>query len=380
MGHQTLQIGMGWLPEQPGSGLDRVYHALVQHLPEAGVHVDGLVVGSPSVRSSSGGQVQAVASESVILPKRLWAFRQGIRRALRAHSPDLVAGHFALYALPALDALKDIPFVMHFHGPWAYESEAEDEPDWKVHAKAALESMVYRHANRFVVLSAAFRDVLVNRYNVSAERVHIVPGGVNINRFATSLSPRAAREQLGWPTDRPIVLSVRRLVRRVGLDRLINAIDLVRREVPDVLLLIAGKGPLRDELTQQIRDHGLTDHARLLGFIPDSDLPLAYRAADLSVVPTVAHEGFGLVVVESLAAGTPAIVTPVGGLPEIVSDLSDALLLSDGRPATIASRVQQALKDKSLLPDATRCQKYAREHYDWAVVARQVRSVYEELL
>jgi glycosyltransferase involved in cell wall biosynthesis len=176
------------------------------------------------------------------------------------------------------------------------------------------------------------------------------------------------------------VLAVRRLVRRVGLDRLIDAIDIVRRHIPEILLLIAGKGPLRADLEQQIHDRDLANHARLIGFVPDDELPFAYRAADLSVVPTVAHEGFGLIVVESLAAGTPVLVTPVGGLPEIVAALSENLLLPNGQPETIADRVRQALDGTITLPSAKACRYYARDHYDWTVVARQVRNVYEEVI
>jgi glycosyltransferase involved in cell wall biosynthesis len=101
----------------------------------------------------------------------------------------------------------------------------------------------------------------------------------------------------------------------------------VRRIHPEVLLLIAGKGPLHDALSARIEDLGLQRHVRLLGYVPDADLALAYRAADLSVVPTVALEGFGLITVESLAAGTPVLVTPVGGLPETVQALAPNLIL-----------------------------------------------------
>ena len=208
----------------------------------------------------------------------------------------------------------------------------------------------------------------------------IVPGGVDAARFDTGQTRRGAREKLGWPTDRPIVLSVRRLVQRVGLDRLITAIDRVRRRHPDVLLYIAGKGPMRDALAQQIRELDLSNHVELLGFVPDEDLPLAYRAANVSVVPTVAHEGFGLIVVESLAAGTPVLVTPVGGLPEIVAPLAEPLVLPDGTPATIADRLERILSGTLPIPSSDTCQHYARTHYDWPVIARKVRTVYEGVL
>jgi len=292
----------------------------------------------------------------------------------------VIAAHFALYALPALDILSNHPFVAHFHGPWAYESAAENEPSWKVRCKTALEQRVYRRADRCIVLSSAFRDVLTKYYGVDPDCVRIVPGGADVDRFDTGISQREARERLGWPTDRPLVLSVRRLVRRVGLDRLIDAIDIVREDVPEVLLYIAGKGPLRDALEQQIQERNLSDHARLLGFVSEADLPAAYRAADLSVVPTRFHEGFGLIVVESLAAGTPVLVTPVGGLPEIVSGLSENLLLPNGNPETIADRLRAALTGSMSLPSDVTCQQYARTHYAWPVIARQVRKVYEEVV
>ena len=72
---------------------------------------------------------------------------------------------------------------------------------------------------------------------------------------------------------------------------------------------------------------GLQDHVRLLGHVPEADLPLAYRAADLTVMPTASLEGFGLSVIESLAAGTPVLATPVGGMLDILPPLGEQLVL-----------------------------------------------------
>ena len=377
---RSLQLGVGWLPEQSANGLDRVYHALIRHLPAAGDEVRGLVMGSPSVKASSDGRVQAVAPDSAPLPARLWALRRTLSGTLAAAPADVIAAHFALYAAPVLDKVRSRPFVVHFHGPWASESAVEGEPSWKVNLKARLERAVYQRADRLIVLSDAFRQVLVERYDVPEPRIRIVPGGVDVSEFDTAGSAHDARVHLGWPTDRPIVLTVRRLVRRVGLDRLIKAMTQVRARVPEALLLIAGSGPLRDELCAQIRSLGLEDHVRLLGYVPDADLPLAYRAADVSIVPTLALEGFGLVAVESLAAGTPVLVTPVGGLPDVVSGLSPALVLEDGHPDTLAAALSDAFLHPTRLPSATDCRDYATTHFDWPVIAEQVRAVYDDLL
>lgn len=355
-----------------------MYHGLVQHLPQKGVYVSGLVTGSDNL-AGAASSIQSFAPASSPLPSRLWSLRTAIKKLDAERSFDLFASHFGLYTLPLVGLTNGRPLVMHFHGPWSAESDAEDEAWWKVRAKSVLERLVYRRATRFIVLSSAFRSILIQNYDVPPDRVQVVPGGVDADRFDTGKSRQAAREYLSWPTDRPIVFSVRRLVQRTGLPRLIEAIDFVRDHIPEIQLYVGGKGPLRAELTRQIQDRDLTNHVELLGFIPDDDLPLAYRAADLSVVPTIAHEGFGLVVVESLAAGTPPLVTPVGGLPEIVAPLSDNLLLPDDRPPTIADHIRSSLDGTISLPGAESCQRYARAHYDWPEIAQQVLDVYSEV-
>jgi glycosyltransferase involved in cell wall biosynthesis len=145
-------------------------------------------------------------------------------------------------------------------------------------------------------------------------------------------------------------------------------------------VLIAGRGPIEAELRRQIDELGLADHVRLLGFVPDDELPRAYRAATITVVPTVALEGFGLVVAESFAAGTPCLVTPVGGLPEAVQGLSTQLVLKDTGPTAIADGLAAALTGALPLPDARACLAYARTNYDWPVIAERIRLVYEEAM
>ena len=377
---RTLQLGMSWFPEQAGNGLDRVYHALIRHLPEVGVEAHGLVAGSERVEADSGGHVRAFAPESDPLGRRLGAARRATMNVLRATSPDLIAAHFALYAAPVWDRVGDQPFVVHFHGPWAAESAVEGGSPLVTCAKHAMERAVYRRADRLIVLSGAFRDVLCTSYGIDPERVRIVPGGVEADRFNTGLTRREARLRLGWPTDRPLVLSVRRLARRMGLDRLIAALGIVREREPEVLLLIAGRGPIAEELQAQVTAAGLDNHVRFLGFVPDDDLPVAYRAADLSIVPTTALEGFGLTTVESLAAGTPVLVTPSCGLPEVVWDLDPRLILPSAEPGALAEGIAGALDGTSGLPDAAACQDYARDRFSWRCVAEQTRAVYQEVL
>lgn len=372
-----LQIGHGRSRGQSWGGLDRVFYSLMQHFPDFGVRAKGLVIGT----SPNGDpDILGASSESMGLVRRLTALRHRYDEATQQTAFDLTASHFALHTLPVLDRLLSTPLVTHFHGPWALEGQAEGAGRSFTAVRWGLEKLVYQSSNRFIVLSEAFRNTLASEYGVPDTKIDVVPGGVDVRRFAVSSSKSESRQMLGWPLDRPIILSVRRLVRRVGLENLIAAMPHVRSKFPDVQLLIAGIGPLAAKLNAQIAANNLEQNVQLLGFVPDEHLPIAYRAADVSVVPTRSLEGFGLVAVESLAAGTPVLVTPVGGLPEVVRDLSTDLIMAGDSPLAIQDHLVNALSGAITLPDTETCRTFAAQRYDWPVIARQVKAVYEKVL
>ncbi|MBD2186534.1 glycosyltransferase family 4 protein [Pseudanabaena mucicola] len=376
---KTLQLGTGWFLEEAG-GLARVYYGCVKHLPQVGVEVNGLVIGSEHISATSGGKVQPFAIANSSIWKRLLGVRKAVKQILTTSQFDVVTSHFALYTFPVLDLLGKRPLVIHFHGPWALESQAEGASKLSVWGKWVIEKLVYQRASAFIVLSESFRQVLHQSYGVPLNKIFIVGGGIDTAEFNLDLTREQARKNLGWQRGRRIILCVRRLVQRMGLENLIAAIAIVKDQYPDVLLLIAGKGAIADNLRSQIQSLQLENHVQLLGFIPDQDLAIAYRAAEMSIVPTVALEGFGLIVIESLAAGTPVLGTPIGGIPEILQPFSQDLVLEGSTTDQLAKGMIEALSGKRQMPSAEACQTYVRQNYDWQVIAKQVKSVYTQIL
>jgi glycosyltransferase involved in cell wall biosynthesis len=374
---KTLQIGDDWIGEHAG-GLARYYSELLRHLPSTGTQSQGLVVGSKDVSFDTRGEVIAFARHSDPILLRMRKARSAAAAHLRAGGADLLATHFAPYALPLLDTMRSLPSVVHFHGPWAVESNREGASSWNTLAKFMVERLVYSHAHRLIVLSHCFQQELARRYGVSEEKIRVVPGGIDTERFRPGTSREEARRLLGWPLDRPVVLTVRRQVRRMGLEELVDAARLLVQRCPDVLLLIGGAGPLTAELHLRIAEHGLEDHVRLLGRIDETSLPLAYRAADLTVVPSQALEGFGLITLESLASGTPVYVTPIGGLPEVLGPFAPQCIFADASAEAIARGLADALTGSQPRPSEESCRQYAVQHFSWPAIARQVRDVYNE--
>lgn len=368
-----LCLGMGWFPQTPG-GLNRYVHELVLQLA-AKDQVELCGVGLPAHVPNLTLTLTDLASPIQRLPQRLWMVRQRFqqRHLIR---PDAINLHFALYSFPLLQSFpEDVPITFTFHGPWAFESQQEGQSKWIVLFKQWIEQRVYQRCDRFIVLSKAFGTVLHETYDIPWNKIHIIPGGVDTQRFQRSLSRQQARTQLNWHPDRPTLFTTRRLVHRMGLDKLLTALAQVKQQVPDVWLAIAGKGPIRNDLERQVHELGLQNHVEFLGFLPDEQLPLAYQAADLTVVPSQSLEGFGLILLESLASGTPVLCTPVGGMPEVIAPFCPELITDSVEAEAIAERLTDFLVGTMPLPSRDACREYACRQFDWKIIAPRVRQV-----
>jgi glycosyltransferase involved in cell wall biosynthesis len=370
-----LTLGTGWFPKTPG-GLERYIYELTHKLAINQDRIELCGVGLPDEKNVPI-KLNNLASPDSRIWERLWSIRTNFQKT-RLDQPDAINLHFALYSFPILDLLpKEVPITFNFHGPWASESQ-EEVVDKKLSIwmkQQLIEKNTYNRCDRFIVLSKAFGNILHQQYQVPWEKIHIIPGGVDINHFQYNLSRLDARKKLGWPTDRPILFTSRRLVYRMGIDKLLQAIATIKPKIPDIWLAIAGRGHIQNLLQQQVRELGLENNVKFLGFLPDEHLPIAYQAANLTVMPSQSFEGFGLAIVESLACGTPVLCTPVGGMPEILQEFTPDLITNSTTAESIAEKLEQVRLRKIALPSREECRNYTVKNYDWTNIAQKVRQV-----
>ncbi len=248
----------------------------------------------------------------------------------------------------------------------------------------ALEAGCLRGVTRVHVLSDFSAGQLRTLYAVPAERIAKIPGGVDIEAFRPACDRRSVRTALGHPPGRPLLLTVRNLERRMGLDTLLRGVAALRRHFPEVLLLIGGEGSLRHHLESLAASLDLGDHVRFLGFIPEAKLPLYYQGADVFVLPTRELEGFGLVTVEALACGTPVMGTAVGATPEILGPLDPSLVFSGNTPEAMAEGLCRFLAMRQRDPAAEgrlrqACRHHAETRYAWDLCVDRLEALVDEV-
>jgi glycosyltransferase involved in cell wall biosynthesis len=310
----------------------------------------------------------------------LAAVRATRRILARERGQRLVHSHFPLPG--SVLAFAGDPYLHTFHAPVYRELLSEHRNSYFLPAPArrgarrvtrALEARVVRRAEEVVVLSD-FMGSEARTLGLTPDRLRLVPGGVDTERFA----PGAPSRHPWAGHDGPLLFTARRLVPRTGVDELIDAFKTVAERFPAARLAIAGRGSLEAELRERVTALGLGDRVALLGWITDEDLVGWYRAADLVVMPTQELEGFGLTTAEALACGTPVVGTPVGATPEVLRRLDPSLVSRDrGADAIAAAIIELLTRTDRLAALAADARAAVHPELSWGHVVDQHLALYE---
>lgn len=209
-----------------------------------------------------------------------------------------------------------------------------------------------RHAAGLVAVSSGLKNRLA-ALGIAPERVRVLRNGVDLALFRPS-DHAAARQALGL--NRPTLLAVGNLVPLKRHRLIVEALA----QLPDVDLMIVGEGPERPEIEALARARGVAGRVRLLGPMPQDRLPAIYSAADLLLLPS-SREGWPNVLLESMACGTPVVVSDIDGIADIVAAPEAGRILAEATPACLADTARDLL---TRLPDRTATGRYA-EQFDW---------------
>jgi teichuronic acid biosynthesis glycosyltransferase TuaC len=224
-----------------------------------------------------------------------------------------------------------------------------------------------QRADGLVAVSSGLRQQLVE-LGIAAERVQVLRNGVDLALFQP-YDRAAARQTLGFI--RPTVLAVGNLVALKRHNLMVEALA----QLPEVDLVIVGEGAERAAVENLARKHGVTDRVRLPGRVPQDRLPEFYSAADLLVLVST-HEGWPNVLLESMACGTPVVVSDIAGITDIVASVDAGRIVADVTPRRLATAIRELL---AAPPSRAATRAYA-EQFDWQSTTDGQIALFREVL
>lgn len=181
--------------------------------------------------------------------------------------------------------------------------------------------------------------------------VRMAPG-IDISHFSPDTTPSALRMDLGL-SDKAVIVSVGRLVPRKGQDRLIQALPLIRKTIPNVHLLLVGEGSYRKTLERLVEENQVKGLVTFVGRVPNTQLPAYFRCGDIFAMPSRSRmaglevEGLGIVYLEASGCGLPVIAGNSGGAPDAVVDGVTGIVVDGTNIREIAAAIVRVLSDPS---------------------------------
>jgi glycogen(starch) synthase len=294
---------------------------------------------------------------------------------------DLVHAHdwLVAYAAAGVKNLFDLPLVSTIHATeyGRHQGYLPGPMNKLIHQ---IEWWLTYESRRTITCSRYMHDQIQEIFALPGAKLDVIPNGVDLESLRRPEGVeefRAAR--LGLAPGEKMIFFAGRLEYEKGVQTVLDAMPLVLEEVP-VRFIVAGVGTHEEALREHAARDGLDGHVEFTGFIDEDGLRMYYAAADLAVVPSL-YEPFGMVALETMAAGTPCIAADTGGLRELVVHDATGLRFSPGDPASLADAILRLLTDQRLDRRLTLdARRWLNEGFSWPTIAARTVDVYERAI
>jgi glycosyltransferase involved in cell wall biosynthesis len=265
-----------------------------------------------------------------------------LRGRIASHRPDIVHTHLLhadLYGIPAAKLARTRAILTTRHN---------DAPFRERLPLRTSNSVIWRMADAGIAISEAVRRFSIEVEGAPPDKLHTIHYGLPLKgaKYEDRAGARdALRQEIGATTEAPVAGIVARLTEQKGISDALTAFARIADRLPEAHLVIAGDGPLYDQLAHETARLGIATRTHFLGWRRDT-APL-FAAFDMMLMPSL-WEGFGITVLEAMAQATPIIATRVSALPEIVIPGENGLLVPPRDPNALAEAMVLLFEDKPL--------------------------------
>ena len=377
-------------PPRIVGGIARVVHDLSKRLIKDGHEVTVVTYqdgDTPEYENDKGVEVYRVQNY-MIHPNNFidWVMQLNFNMVAKASELiqkngkfDVIHAHDWLVANAAktLKTSFDIPVVATIHATEAgRNSGIHDETQRYIND---TEWLLTYEATEVIVNSNFMKGHVQGLFGLPFDKINVVSNGINLTNFNGIERDYDFRRQYAMDNEK-IILYMGRLVYEKGVQYLISAMPKILDNYHDAKLVIAGKGGMLDELKQQVDSMGLSNKVYFTGYLNSKQVQKMYKCADIAVFPST-YEPFGIVALEAMLAGVPAVVSDVGGLNEIVDHRENGMKSYAGNSNSIADSVLSLLYDKQLAANvAKKAKTKVKEQFNWNKIAQDTHYVYEKAI
>lgn len=387
-----------YMADRPG-GVARVSWDIAQLAHEQGHDLTFVVLARPNATFSEPYQLTQESERIRVLrvkrpklpkwnPRRMQAATDAVTKAVQdtiGHETwDRFHSHTPIAGLGTLNGLKRRPPVYAtIHSPMGLEYIANtNDKGWLRKIKTLVGVPLLNRVERELLDQCDSIHVLSQYTRVHLERDHGVGDKVTIiphwrrPDLERTLSKAEAREKLGWPQDETIFFTVRKHGPRNGLDISLHAIaPLIHQN--QCRYFLAGDGPLRSYHEELTKELNMTSRVHFMGRIPDQELSWAYQAADVFMLPTLALECFGLIIIEAFAFGCPIISSNAGAIPESMLPILPHHVFPSGDMRALRDKMKKCVSGKLPTPSAEEIIDYTERRFGKEVIAPQILNFLE---
>ena len=299
---------------------------------------------------------------------------------IRRLKPDIIHGHGPSVSQDIgffLSRLFGIPMVMTYH--------ADLDPN-KVISRIYMKlstKVILKNIDKVIVTSKDVYFAKLLKRGIPREKLLTIPVGVEYNKFINMHNNSLLKEKFNI-REKKIILFVGGLDRThlyKRLDLLINSMVLVKSKIPNVHLIIVGRGELVPEYKHMVELLNIQNDVSFHTDVTDNELPYYYSAADLFVLPSpTTGEGFGIVLLEAMSTGTPVITSDGCAGAFAVENGQAGLLYKAFDVNDLSVKITKILTDDELASKLGENGKRYAKNYEWKQIAQQIESVYKQIL
>lgn len=300
-----------------------------------------------------------------------------------SHDVDIVHSHLGNLPAPIAAHIyakkKNKPLIVSYHGDYTggYGGSVRRLGIY-VHDRYIAEKLL---SSADIIISPTECYIEESKFlNKFREKIVVIPNGIDIKEYDINLSKEKCRDILKLPQDKKIILFVGSIAPHKGPDVLLKAISKIEKNMRDIKLVFVGTGVMVNELKILSEKLGIKKIVDFVGFVDGYKKVMYYKSSDIFVLPTIESEMFGIVNLEAMACGIPVVASRIGGIPDLVNDGENGLLVHPNDVDSLSDAITYLLQREELCKIMGIEGNKRVENYSLESIAEKMGKIYEDIL